>query len=68
MALTQAGLLPALTVPEELNDTRLEKPQKTVFFCGPAGKGVSLATKKRYLFFEALKNTPKNVATELEGH
>ena len=50
MALTQAGLLPALTVPEELNDTRLASLQLPGRFVPdirpylyPAGYPVSFA-------------------------
>ena len=46
----------------------LGKPQKSIFFSGPATKrgGKGVATKEKELFLK-LKIPPKNVAAKLEG-
>ena len=47
----------------------LGKPQKKLFFSGPAtkGGGNGLATKKKELFLSSKKIPNKNVATKLES-
>ena len=52
-----------------VNHNLLGKPQKSYFFSGPArgNRGKGLATKKKIIFFEALKKSEKNEATKLEG-